>query len=313
MSMADRPRMILIAGPTASGKSALALEIAERLGGTVVNADSMQVYRDLHVLTSRPPAEDAARVPHLLYGHVDGAEAYSAGRFLTDAARVIAEARAPLIFVGGTGLYFDSLTKGISTVPPVPEAIRIHWRERARAEPAESLHAELRARDPEMAARLRPSDTQRLVRALEVLDATGLSLARWQEQDGTPLIGPGEGTRIVLTPERPVLRERIARRFAQMMEEGAMDEVRALLARDLAPDLPVMKAIGVRPLAQYLLGTMDKNEAVDRAITETRQFAKRQETWFRNRLGDWHHVPPDRALEIAEKAISAVQQGSTQE
>ena len=313
MSMADRPRMILIAGPTASGKSALALDLAERLGGAVVNADSMQVYRDLHVLTSRPPAEDAARVPHLLYGHVDGAEAYSAGRFLTDAAKVISEARAPLIFVGGTGLYFDSLTKGISTVPPVPEAVRAYWRERAQAEPAESLHAELSARDPEMAARLRPSDTQRLVRALEVLDATGLSLARWQEQDGTPLIGPGEGTRIVLTPERPVLRERIARRFAQMMEEGALDEVRALLARDLAPDLPVMKAIGVRPLAQYLLGTMDNNEAVERAITETRQFAKRQETWFRNRLGDWHHVPPDMALEIGEKAISAVQQGSTQE
>src|SRR5690606_24928541 len=181
---AGRPRMILIAGPTASGKSALALDLAERLDGAVVNADSMQVYRDLHVLTARPSAADAARAPHLLYGHVDGADAYSAGRFLADAAEVIAEVRSPLIFVGGTGLYFDFLTKGISTVPPIPEFIRIHWRERARAGPAGSLHAELCARDPEMAARLRPGDTQRLVRALEVLDATGVSLARWQEQDG---------------------------------------------------------------------------------------------------------------------------------
>jgi tRNA dimethylallyltransferase len=193
--MAVQPRVILIAGPTASGKSALALQLAERLGGVVVNADSMQVYRDLRILTSRPGPDEEARAPHMLYGHIDAADAYSVGRFLADAADILSEkSSVPIIFVGGTGLYLEALIHGLSTAPHIPDTIRSHWRERSGTEPAEALHAELERRDPVMAGRLRPGDSQRIVRALEVVDATGISLARWQESSGVPLLDAAAAT-----------------------------------------------------------------------------------------------------------------------
>lgn len=294
--MADKsPRIILIAGPTASGKSALALRLAEKLGGAIVNADSMQVYRDLHILSSRPSAEDEARAPHLLYGHVDAAEHYSAGRYQAEVEQLLADRpEGPLIFVGGTGLYFEALLKGLSTTPAIDDAVRAHWRSRERDAPA--LHAELMGRDPEMAARLRPSDPQRILRALEVIDSTGISLARWQESQGTPLIDPAHAARFVLTSDRSELRERIAWRFERMLEQGGLEEIRALLARNLPASLPAMKAIGVPPLMAFLRHELSQEEAVARAITDTRQYAKRQETWFRNRLADWVHAPAEAVL-----------------
>ena len=292
--MAAKPRVILIAGPTASGKSALALDVAERRGGIIVNADSMQVYRDLRILTSRPSPDDERRTPHLLYGHVDAADPYSVGRFLTEAGRVLTENdNKTIIFVGGTGLYLNALTKGLSTAPPVPDTIRSHWREQGRNLTAEALHAELQVRDPTMAAKLRPSDPQRIIRALEVIDATGISLADWQQSRNAPVVGP-DAVRVVLRPERADLRALIARRLHRMIEEGALEEVSRLAERKLDSALPALRAIGVPPLLAHLRGESSLVTAVDQAITETGQYAKRQETWFRNQLGDWAHISPER-------------------
>lgn len=291
-----RPRAILIAGPTASGKSALALALAERFGGTIVNADSMQVYGDLAILTARPAAADMARVPHRLYGHVAGSTAYSVGLWLGEARRAIAaaeaEGRLPII-VGGTGLYFQALAEGIAPVPDIPADVRAHWRARAAEIGAEALHAELTRRDPVMAARLRPSDPQRITRALEVLEATGRSLADWQAVPGEPVL-PESGTlRLVVAPEREVLRARCDSRFDAMLAAGALGEVAALLAQRLDPALPVMRALGVGPLARHLQGELDLAAATERAKAETRQYAKRQLTWLRRAMADWTWLDPE--------------------
>lgn len=273
--------------------------MAERVGGTVVNADAMQVYRDLSIISARPTAEDEARVPHALYGHIDATTPYSVAAWLRDAARAIADARAagrvPVI-VGGTGLYLAALTEGLSHIPNIPADIRAHWRtEQDRIAPAE-LHAALQARDPQMAARLRPTDPQRIVRALEVIDATGRSLARWQEEREPPLLPLGPSVvALRLAPERASLRAAIARRFEMMMEEGALEEAARLAARKLDPALPAMKAIGVPPLIAHARGDLTRREAVDRAVTESRQFAKRQDTWLRGRLRHWPSAPPEAA------------------
>lgn len=284
---------ILIAGPTASGKSAFALEIAERVGGTIVNADAMQVYRELRVLTARPSAADEARVPHRLYGHVPGATAYSAARFAEEAAQAIADiqrqGRVPIV-VGGTGLYFRALTEGLSPIPPVPEDVRSRWRARAAEVGPAALHAMLAERDPEMAARLRPTDPQRLTRALEVLDATGRSLARWQEMAGTPVLAVTEGRALVVAPEREEMRRRCDLRFDAMMAAGAVDEVRALMQLGLDPDLPVMRALGVAPLADLVAGRIGAEEAAERAKSETRQYAKRQITWLNRNMIAWKWI-----------------------
>jgi len=292
---------ILIAGPTASGKSALALTLAERLGGVIVNTDSMQGYAVLDVLTARPAAEALARVPHFLYGHVPPSTAYSTGAWLRDVTRLIEEgalASRPAIFVGGTGLYFRALTEGIAGMPDIPAGIRQHWRHALAEHSAPALHHVLTQRDADAASRLRPSDGQRIVRALEVLEASGRSILAWQRRNGPPLIDRASARFLVIEPERAALAERIERRFDAMVAEGALEEVRRLVGLGLDPALPAMKAIGVRELQAVLAGTMTPEAAIGRAKTATRQYAKRQATWFRHQLGDeWRRLGPGYDME----------------
>lgn len=284
---------ILIAGPTASGKSAAALSLAEKLGGVIVNADSMQVYRELRILSARPSVEDEARAPHALYGFVPAAQAWSAGRWLEEMKAALAGARQngqiPII-TGGTGLYFKALLEGLSPIPEIPDDVRARWREQARSSSAEDLHRLLGERDPRMAALLRPSDPQRLVRALEVFEATGRSLAQWHDAPGQPLLHAGDVALIFVTRPRETLYARIEARFDAMIGAGALDEVRALVRQDLDSGLPVMRALGVRPLGQYLRGEMSQDEAIMRAKTETRRYAKRQLTWARSNMIAWQHI-----------------------
>jgi tRNA dimethylallyltransferase len=284
--------IILIGGPTASGKSRYALAEARRLGAVIVNADSMQVYRELRVLSARPSPEDEAAAPHRLYGHVGASERYSVGRWLADIGAVLAELRAesrPAIVVGGTGLYFKALTEGLATVPPIPADVREHWRSRGAAEPVEALHEELARRDPESAAALRPSDRTRVVRALEVLDGTGRSLIAWHRMAAAPrpLVDPAQATRIVFDPDRVGLHERIGARADHMVASGALDEVRGLLGLGLDPAFPAMKAIGVREFRDHFTGKLSLDEAIAAVKTETRRYAKRQGTWFRNQMSGW--------------------------
>jgi tRNA dimethylallyltransferase len=294
---------VLIAGPTASGKSGVGLELACGLGGTVINADSMQVYRELRVLTARPSQSEEARAPHRLYGTVSAAQACSVGRWLDDAADAIAEARGEEklpILVGGTGLYFRALTEGLAPVPDIPAEVRSYWREQAAKLGREALHQELAARDPAMAARLKPADPQRIVRALEVIDATGVSLAEWQGGNAAPLLAPGDVLRLVIAPEREPLFAAIDTRFDRMIEHGAVGEVRALLDLELDPGRPAMRAHGVRELAAYLSGAVSREEAVAKAKTESRRYAKRQMTWLRRFMSDWQWFPDaDTATEAA--------------
>jgi len=290
-------KTILIAGPTASGKSALALALAGEIGGTIVNADSIQVYGDLRVITARPTAEEEARVPHRLYGHVDAAENYSVGRWLADVRPVLREAdeagRVPIL-VGGTGLYFKALTQGLSAVPPVPEDIRANVRARMEAEGPAALHAELLRRDP--STQLKPGDRTRIARALEVLEATGRPLIQWHREGQPPLIDPARAVKVFLAPERPELRRRIDARFDTMVAAGALDEVRALAARKLDPLLPAMKAHGVPWLVRHLNSEITLAEAAEGAKNDTRRYTKRQFTWVRHQLPDWTWIAPDGAL-----------------
>lgn len=302
-------RPILIAGPTASGKSALAVRLAERYGGVVINADSMQVYRDLRILTARPGPEAEARVPHALYGFVAGREGYSAGRYAADAAAALRDARnkglRPII-VGGTGLYFKTLTEGLSPMPEVPAEVRAHWRAEAeRAEPG-ALHAMLARRDADMAARLEPGDTQRIVRALEVLDASGESLSQWQRRPREPVLAETEAACFVLAPDRAELYRRIDARFAAMLEEGALEEVARLRSLDLDPALPIMSALGVRPLLAHIEGKLGLEEAVAAGQAESRRYAKRQLTWARGNMISWQWLYAQE-MEINEaKAITFI-------
>jgi tRNA dimethylallyltransferase len=288
------PKAILIAGPTASGKSAAALALARRLGGTVINADSMQLYRELRVLSARPSEADEAAVPHRLYGAVPAREAFSVGRWLEAARAAIAEARVEgrvPILVGGTGLYFKALIEGLAPIPDIPAEVRAHWREASERLGAAALHRELRARDPAMAAKLRPSDPQRIVRALEVIDATGISLSEWQGAAASPVLAEREVARLVVAPEREPLYAAIDARFDRMIASGAIEEVGALVALGLDQGLPAMRAHGVRELAAYLAGTVSLEEAVAKAKTESRRYAKRQMTWARRYMAGWEWFP----------------------
>lgn len=304
------PPPVLIAGPTASGKSALALELAERLGGIVINADSMQVYRELAILTARPTAADLARAPHALYGFVPAREAYSAGRFVSDAARAIADAKAgglrPII-VGGTGLYFKALLEGLAPVPAIDESVRAHWRAEAERVGAETLHARLAEKDAEMAGRLHPSDTQRIVRALEVFDSTGRSLASWQALRGTPVIDASRAVRLLLNPERTELHVRADRRFDRMIEEGALAEAAKLESLQLASDLPAMRAIGVAPLLRVVRGAQSLDSAAEDAKAETRQYIKRQQTWLKSNMITWSDITQQYMQNNAANIVTFIQ------
>jgi tRNA dimethylallyltransferase len=304
MSAQDRPeRAVLIAGPTASGKSALALALAEKFGGVVINADSMQVYRDLKIITARPSPEEEARAPHRLYGHVDAAENFSVGRWLVDARAALAQAgeggQVP-IFVGGTGLYFKALTMGLSAVPPIPDDVRTAVRAQLADKGPQALHAELARRDPATAARLKPGDRTRVARALEVLEATGRPLADWQREGMPPILDPARATRIFLVPDRAELYRRIDARFDAMLVAGALDEVAALAARRLDPLLPAMKAHGVPWLRRHLAGELSLADAAAEGKKDTRHYAKRQVTWFRHQMPDWTWVTPEQAPEALE-------------
>jgi tRNA dimethylallyltransferase len=297
-----KPRAVLLAGPTASGKSALALALAERLGGVIINADSMQVYRDLPILTARPTPEDESRVPHCLYGHVDAAESYSTGHWCLEAGEAMAAAerkgRLPIL-VGGTGLYFKTLTQGLAAVPPIPPEVRAAVRGRLEREGVAPLYADLTRRDPETARRLMPGDRARITRALEVVEATGRSLTDWHREAMTPVLDPATAVKVFLALDRAELYRRIDVRFERMLAAGALAEVAGLAGRSLPPSLPAMKALGVPWLIRHLKGEITLAEAAEASKRDSRRYSKRQETWFRNQLPDWTWVAPD----IAEAEI----------
>jgi tRNA dimethylallyltransferase len=283
-------RALLIAGPTASGKSALAVRLAHAHGGVIINTDSMQVYRDLRVLTARPTQVDEAELPHRLYGTVDAAVNFSAGAWVAEAAKVLAEVRAENrlpIFVGGSGLYFKALTRGLSDVPPISAEVRDDVRARLEHLGPEALHAQLGLRDPASAERLHRNDRTRIARALEVVEATGRSLTDWHRAAPPPLLPPDSFTALFLTPERDQLYARIDTRFDVMLGAGALDEVSALAARNLDPLLPAMKAHGVPALIRHLAGELSLEEAAVIGRADTRHYAKRQFTWFRHQLPEF--------------------------
>ena len=278
-------RHVLIAGPTASGKSALALRLAERQGGVIVNADAVQVHRAWRVLSARPAPEEEARAPHALYGHLAPEEEYSVGQWLRDLEPLLASGER-LILVGGTGLYFSALTEGLAEIPPVPTEVRAEAAERLAEGGAAALLAGI---DAETAARIDRANPARVRRAWEVLRATGRGLARWQDETGPPRLPRAETVALRIDAPRDWLAARIARRFDAMLEAGALDEARAALPW-WRHDLPAAKAIGAPELVAHLRGEMTLDEARDRAVTATRRFAKRQRTWFRARMGAWHGI-----------------------
>ena len=296
-------RAVFIAGPTASGKSALAFELAQRIDGVIVNADSMQVYRDLRVITARPAREEEARVSHRLYGFVDAAENYSVGRWCRDAEEALSsaagEGHVP-IFVGGTGLYFKALTTGLAAVPPIPADIRAEVRSRLQREGAPALHAELSKLDAATAQRVTINDRSRISRALEVVLSTGRSLSDWHRDGLPPILDSRRTAKIFLVCDRKELVRRIEARFAAMLKDGALDEVRRFAARKLDASLPAMKAHGVPWLIRHLNGDISLEEAEAGAVMDTRRYAKRQHTWFRNQMKDW-------AWDRSENALSSLQ------
>ncbi len=293
MNTAASAPVLVVTGPTASGKSALALDVAVEFTGTVINADSMQVYRDLAILTARPPAADQARVPHRLYGVLSASERCSAGRWLDMACREIeaahAEGRLPVV-VGGTGLYLKALMSGLSPIPEIPDDVRRAARERHTRLGGDAFHAEVARVDPETARRLPPGDGQRLIRAFEVFQATGVPLSTWQRREsGTPAIAARFAT-LALAPPRDELYRAIDRRFDAMVAAGAVDEIAALDRLGLDGDLPAMKAVGVPDLRRHLRGETSLEDACASAKRASRNFAKRQLTWQR------HQVAGDRVI-----------------
>ena len=303
-------KIILIAGPTASGKSALAVDVACAFNGVVINADSMQVYRDLPLLSSGPTPAEMARAPHRLYGVLDGAETCSAARWLematTEITAAWAEGRQPVV-VGGTGLYLRALMEGLSPVPTIPPAVRAATRARFADMGNAAFHSALAEFDPDMAARLRPTDSQRLIRAWEAREATGQSLAHWQDEATRPPLN-ADILPVILLPPRECLHARSAERFDQMLAEGALEEVRALAARHLDPALPVMKALGVSELLAHLSGAMSLEDARTKAKAATRQYIKRQTTWLRNQMGISDSFTAQYSESLRERIFAKIRQ-----
>ena len=299
---------ILIHGPTASGKTALAIALANRIGGEIVNADSMQVYSDLNTLTARPSAEELAAAPHHMFGHVDGASHYSTGHWLKEIRPVIADIRrrgkTPII-AGGTGLYLLALTQGLAEIPPIPEDIRADVRAIAKEEGGVGLKERLKTVDPESAQTLKTGDRQRLGRALEVWLATGKPFSSFKGKRSAPILGEGDWMGVALTPPRPRLYARIDRRFNAMLVEGAMDEARALVERKLDPALPIMKAHGMPWLAAYIRGEINSDTAAQHASRDTRRYAKRQFTWIGRQFPFWPRIPSE-DVETRLKVIFAL-------
>ncbi|AYG95695.1 tRNA (adenosine(37)-N6)-dimethylallyltransferase MiaA [Brevundimonas naejangsanensis] len=288
-----QPLVTLIAGPTASGKSRLAMEVARATGAVIVNADSQQLYADLRVLSARPAAEDEAEIPHRLYGVADAADAWSVGRWSRAVMDLLAELEAegrPAWLVGGTGLYFNALTKGLADIPPVPVEVRDAVQAEFDAEGEAAFRRRLAEVDPAAEAAVFPGDRQRLVRALSVHRASGRPLSAWKA-DTRPLLAPGSYDALVVEPPRDRLYASCDARVDLMMAQGALEEVRALTARGLDPDLPAMKAVGVRELAAHLAGDLPLDAAVAAVKQSTRNYAKRQLTWFRNQQKDWPRHP----------------------
>jgi tRNA dimethylallyltransferase len=288
-------RPVIIAGPTASGKSALALEIAARDGGCVINADALQVYNCWRVLSARPSDADLARAPHRLYGHVGPETRYSVGQWLRDMAEVLDETTRrgwrPVI-VGGTGLYLSALTEGLAEIPTISQEVRRRSEEMLRSDGIEEMRAELARADPETHARIDLANPMRVQRAWEVLIGTGRGLAEWHAAGARPLLPGADAIRIVLLPETSILNSNIERRFRVMLEEGALDEVRAAMAAGWHPQRPSSRALGASELVAHLRGEMTLEAAVAAAVTATRRFAKRQRTWFRGRMADWTRIDP---------------------
>ena len=284
---------VLICGPTASGKSALALELAKEFGGVIVNADSMQVYAELRIVTNRPSPEEEAAAAHRLYGVRPAREPYSAALWLADVRAALAEAERHgglPVLTGGTGLYFKALTEGLSEIPEIPEAIRAHYRLAATKRPPEDLHAELLRRDAQTAARLHPSDPQRIVRALEVLEATGRPLAEWQAQKQPPLLPLYQTYPIAMTLDRSELYRRCDARFDSMLAQGAIEEAHVIAALGLDTALPAMRAVGLPQLLSYVRGETPLSEAAAAAKMSTRHYAKRQLTWIRSNFSTWKQL-----------------------
>lgn len=306
----ERKNPVLIAGPTASGKSSLALRIAALTDGVIVNADSMQVYDVLRVLTARPSRRDEARLPHRLYGHVSPAHAYSTGQYLKDAEAALSEIHRDnrrAIIVGGTGLYFKALLEGLSPIPAIPADIRDHWRQRGEADGGVALHTILSKRDPVMAARLAPGDRQRVIRALEVLEATGQSLSVWQTRRGQPLVQHEDAVRLVALPDRADLYRRAEARFETMIGGGAVEEVRQLMDMQLSPGLPAMRAIGVGPISAMLQGLRSPAAALEAGQLETRQYIKRQLTWLRRYMITWRRLSTQQMESSDDVLISFIE------
>ncbi len=304
---ASEPAVLLLAGPTASGKSALAVAAAQALNGVIVNADSMQIYRELNRITARPDETALAAAPHRLYGVRAMAEPCSAAAWRALAVSEIAAARAAgrvAILTGGTGMYFRALRHGLAPVPPIPAAVRVAARAQLEAEGTDVLHAKLAVRDPESAARLSPGDSQRILRAWEVLEATGRSLAAWQREpaaDGAPA---GHLVELVIEPARDVLYAACDARFAEIVAQGGVEEAGAIAALDLEPALPAMKAVGLRELIGLAAGRITREEALEAGMRATRRYAKRQLTWFRHQMADAVRIEARVTPETLENAVA---------
>ncbi|MEE8294097.1 MAG: tRNA (adenosine(37)-N6)-dimethylallyltransferase MiaA [Sphingomonadales bacterium] len=298
-------RAILIAGPTASGKSETALKVAEELNGEIINTDSMQVYKGLDIIVAQPRQTELEKIPHALYGFRDPAKSFSVARWMEEAKKAADEAwengRLP-IFTGGTGLYFKALVDGISDIPEVPEHIRLSLGRRLRNEGLEALYDELQGTDPKIWAQLKPNDKQRILRALCVFEATEKPLSFWQTQEKKPVLEGASLLKIVLQSPPEELNEKILTRLKGMFDRGALGEARAFQEKKLDPSLPATKALGLRPLLKHLAREASTNEALELAVIETRQYAKRQRTWFRNQFQDWYSVAAGEAA--ANKILS---------